>query len=62
MALSNQQTVNQQLFSNYGEPKRYDMIGENNTFFLQPGESIPLIFKFLSFKSEAGKVGHLYNK
>ncbi len=39
-------------FSNYSEPKRYDMIGENNTFFLHPGESIPLIFKFLSFSKE----------
>lgn len=28
------------------------MIGENNTFFLHPGESIPLIFKFLSFSKE----------
>lgn len=26
------------------------MIGENGTFFLHPGESIPLIFKFLSFQ------------
>jgi hypothetical protein len=28
------------------------MIGENNTFFLHPGESIPLIFKFLAFPKD----------
>lgn len=30
------------------------MIGEGNSFFLQPGESIPLIFKFLSYSSLKG--------
>lgn len=42
-------TVTIDRLSNYTEPKRYDMIGENNVFFLHPGETIPLIFKFLSY-------------
>jgi hypothetical protein len=38
------------------------MIGESNTFFLQPGDSVPLIFKFLSFQKEQLKVGHRLTK
>jgi hypothetical protein len=38
------------------------MIGENNTFFLQPGESVPLVFKYLSFRSEQPRTGQLHTK
>jgi hypothetical protein len=62
MEILDKQTVRIIQFSNYAEPKRYDMIGENNTLYLQPGESVPLIFKFLSFHGEQAKVGNLYTK
>ena len=37
------------------------MIGENDTFFLHSGESLPLVFKFLSFDSTSSNKDKIIN-
>jgi hypothetical protein len=32
-------------------PKTFDLISESNSFYLQPGERITVLFKFVSFRS-----------
>ena len=33
---------------NYDRPNEWDMLGDDKTVILHPGESVPLLFKYVS--------------
>lgn len=40
------------IFSRYPNPKIYDSINDENSFYLSSGETIPLVFKYISFNKQ----------
>lgn len=38
------------LIRGYMEPKFYEIINDNNVFYLNPGEHLSMVFKYLTFK------------
>ena len=54
MAIHGNEIVRVGRCSGYPEPKRFDMVSDNGTFFLHPGEGVTLVFRYLRFAALAG--------